>query len=341
MKLATILATAACFGSSALAHILGPITVGQYNDTKGNPVQIHSGGIFTGKDGKFYAYGNDFSGDTGGDPFKAVALYTTKDLKNFEYVSDILTPDSKGWNDTSTNCTNFAVLERPKIIYNKKTHKYVLYSHVTDASYSVTMVGVATANDITGPWEFVTCYKPGGSYSWDQTVYEDDDGSAYLIYSSNADGTGTNGALRISKLSEDYLSVDVADVATGRGQLESPTVFKNKGLYTLVVSHTSGWSSNPNVYNQARSVADLLSGGFSTEIAPDSSNTYNSQIYSVLPIHTRFGTSYIYLGDRNNYPLLSTSEYVWLPMNVTSEGVNLVYYDSWCMDTNSGRYFEC
>jgi beta-xylosidase len=327
--------------SSVTATMLGPVQVGvQFNDTNGQLVQAHSGGIYTEGD-TFYLYGNNYTGDTGSDPFTGVCLYQSRDLSNWEYLDTILTPSSPGWAENSTGCGDFAVLERPKIAFNKQTNRYVLYAHVTDAAYEVTMVGVATSPKITGPWEFVQCYEPGGVYSWDMGLYidDDEDRTGYLIYSSDADGTGTNGALRISQLSSDYLSVVVANVTTGQGQLESPALFKYEGVYTLLVSHTSGWASNPNVYDQATAISGLMAGGFTDEIAPDSSDTYNSQTAFVLPLTGSFGTRFVYLGDRYTDPELYESSYVWLPMNVTTDSATLIYYaDEWYFDTHTGTF---
>jgi len=35
------------------------------------------------------------------------------------------------------------VLERPKVIYNEKTKKYVMWMHIDDANYNKAIVGVA------------------------------------------------------------------------------------------------------------------------------------------------------------------------------------------------------
>lgn len=332
--------------AASVPSVLGPIKVGvEFNDTKGRLVQAHSGGVYHDEESDlYYLYGNNYTGDTTSDPFTGVTLYSSYDFSHWDYVKNLVTPDTPGWNTPSntTGCLGLAVVERPKVIYNEQTRKYVMYMHVTDPTYSNTMLGVATSGQFLGPWEFVSCYRPGGLHSWDMGVYvdDDDDRTAYVIYSSDANGTGTNGALRISQLSSDYLTVAVPDVATGRGQLEAPGIIKYDGIYTLVVSHTSGWSSNPNVYNQATKISELLSGNFTNEIAPASANTYNSQNAYLLTINNKKHNTFIYLGDRYEYPELSVSEYVWLPVNVTKDTFELVYFENeWYLDVESGFYF--
>lgn len=163
--------------------------------------------------------------------------------------------------------------------------------------------------------------------------------TGYLVYSSDACNTGRNGALRILRLSRDYLSVVEANVATGHGHLEAPAIFKYEGVYTLLVSHTTFWAPNPNVYNQARSICGLMSGSFTDEIAPDSNNTYSSQTCFVLPLSGPWGTKFVYLGDRYTYPELHESRYVWLPMSVTKDSATLVYYDEWYFNSENGEFW--
>ena len=80
----------------------------------------------------------------------------------------------------------------------------------------------------------------GGQMARDQTVFVDDDGTAYHIYSSEENLT-----LHIAELSADYLT------HTGRyvrlapgGHNEAPTIFKHSGRYYLITSGCTGWAPN-------------------------------------------------------------------------------------------------
>lgn len=264
-------------------------------------------------------------------------MYKSRDLVNWEFVSVLVTSDSYGWNESNggseTECSEFVVLERPKIYFNKHTHKYIMYSHVTDSEYNNSMLGVAISDDLEKCWKFAKCYKAGGLKSWDVGLYVDDDeeSSVYLIYSSNANGKGTNGALRISKLTIDGFNIEIEDVTTGRGQLESPVVFKQDGRYTMIVSHTSGYSINDNVYVQAYDIAELMNGTFLDSLASEGTNTFESQCHYAFPLSGTLGdySNFVYKGDRYINPGLNNSEYCWAPIKVTNSGVSLMDAHTW------------
>ena len=80
----------------------------------------------------------------------------------------------------------------------------------------------------------------GGQMSRDMTLYVDDDGTAYHIYSSEENLT-----LHIAELCEDYTS------HTGKyirifpgGHNEAPAIFKHNDIYWLITSGCTGWKPN-------------------------------------------------------------------------------------------------
>ena len=80
----------------------------------------------------------------------------------------------------------------------------------------------------------------GGQMSRDMTLYVDEDGKAYHIYSSEENLT-----LQIAELSDDYLShtgnyVRVAPA----GHNEAPAIFKKDGTYWMITSGCTGWAPN-------------------------------------------------------------------------------------------------
>lgn len=76
------------------------------------------------------------------------------------------------------------VLERPKVVYNKKTGKFVMWAHVESADYSKACAGVAVSDSPVGPFIYQGSFRPNNAMSRDQTVFVDDDGRAYQFYSS-------------------------------------------------------------------------------------------------------------------------------------------------------------
>lgn len=82
--------------------------------------------------------------------------------------------------------------------------------------------------------------RRGGQMSRDMTIFVDDDGTAYHIYSSEENAT-----LQIAELTKDYAR------HTGRyirifptGLNEAPVVFKKDGKYWMICSGCTGWAPN-------------------------------------------------------------------------------------------------
>ena len=83
-----------------------------------------------------------------------------------------------------SNPENFSprwVLERPKVYYNAKTKKFVMYMHIDDA-YKLARVGVAVSDSVDGDYKYLKSFRPLGQESRDIGQFIDDDGSAYLIF---------------------------------------------------------------------------------------------------------------------------------------------------------------
>ncbi len=85
------------------------------------------------------------------------------------------------------------VLERPKVYYNSKTGKFVMYMHIDGPSnpgdpkgneYALARVGVAICDTPDGNFQYLRSFRPLGKESRDIGQFIDDDGTAYLIFES-------------------------------------------------------------------------------------------------------------------------------------------------------------
>lgn len=101
--------------------------------------------------------------------------------------------------DETHDLYNTNVLERPKVIYNDKTMKYVMWMHIDNTNYIKASVGVAVSNCETGSFKYIYSEQPLGLYSRDMTIFKDD-GVAYLIYSSEDNTDLHIGPLRTTTL---------------------------------------------------------------------------------------------------------------------------------------------
>ena len=220
------------------------------------------------------------------------------------------------------------VIERPKVIFNATTHQYVMYMHVDTPGHTATRVGVATSPTVCGPYSYRGSVQPMGFKSLDITLFQDDDGSAYLLSESRTDG------LRMCKLSADYLSV--VSLVTVLDDFEAPAMFKLNGRYYLLGSRKTGWRTNDNSYTTSTS----LSHGWAAWklFAPKGSKTFNSQTTYVLPVAGSQATTFMFMGDRWKPDSLGTSPYIWLPLTVKGTSVSLAWHDKWFVDTATGRW---
>lgn len=254
---------------------------------------------------------------TDGTAFQRINCYSSSNLVEWSYVGALLSRTSSG--DLGPN----RIVERPKIVYNKSTKKYVLWMHIDNSSYSEAKAGVATSDSICGTYTYRGSVNPLGFQSRDMGVFIDDDDKGYLLTEDRQNG------LRIDLLSDDYLSVKSSTYVWAE-KIESPALIKKNGMYYMFGSHLTGWDANDNVY----STATKLSGPWSSwnTFARVGSKTYQSQTSFVLPV----GDNFMYMGDRWVSSNLMASTYIWLPLKVDGKNVTMDDMVNWVMDASSG-----
>src|SRR4051812_21318223 len=72
-----------------------------------------------------------------------------QDLVQWTFVNKLLTVQASG--DLGPN----RVVERPRVIYNDATGKYVMWMHIDSSSYSEAKVGVATSSSVCGTYSYM------------------------------------------------------------------------------------------------------------------------------------------------------------------------------------------
>nr|GMD08708.1 putative galactan 1,3-beta-galactosidase [Ipomoea batatas] len=294
-------------------------------DSDGNPIQAHGGGIlYDEKSRTYFWYGEYKDGPTYRARGKGTArvdiigvgCYSSKDLWTWKNEGLVLSADK---NNITHDLHKSKVLERPKVIYNDKTGKYVMWMHIDDGTYGKASQGIALSDSPTGPFRYLHSKRPHGSESRDITIFKDDDnGKAYVIFSSVH-----NKELHISPLSQDFLDVSNVMAKALVGQYrEAPALFKYKGKYFMVTSGCSGWAPNEALVH----VADSVMGPWETIGNPCVGGskgfrvaTFFSQSTFVLPMPNSPPGWFIFMADRWKPDDLRDSRYVWLPLRV--EGV--------------------
>jgi len=164
----------------------------------------------------------------------------------------------------------------------------------------------------------------GGQMARDMTLFADDDGKAYHIYSSEENST-----LHIAELSDDYLSHTGKYGRFFPGRfMEAPAIFKRNNKYYLMMSGCTGWAPN-----QARSaVSDGIFGEWKELgdpcIGDSMHTTFHSQSTFILPVQGKKET-YIYMGDRWTPQNAIDGRYVWLPVRFEEDRFFIEWKDQW------------
>ena len=317
-------------------------------DTDSQPINAHGGGVLF-HDGVYYWYGECKQGQTylpkvnekwGGTRVLngGVSCYSSTNLYDWKNEGVVLPSDARN-PDSDLACEN--VLERPKVIYNQKTKKFVMWFHQDSPNYAAARSGVAVSDTPTGPFKYLGSFRPdagvwplnvtpadqkpsqtnilardfaGGQMARDMTLFVDDDGRAYQFYASE-----NNATMHVSLLSEDYLrpAGKYARIFIGRST-EAPAVFKCDGKYYLLGSGCTGWEPNA-----ARSAVATNIFGSWTELGnpcrgEGADKTYGCQSAFVLSVAGR-PNQFIALFDRWQKWDLKNSRYVWLPVEFDQE----------------------
>ena len=126
---------------------------GVWNDTENNVINAHGGGILKHSD-TYYWFGEiKGNGKNGHLALKGVSCYASKDLYNWKNEGIAL----KVVEDTTSLLQSGCLIERPKVIYNAKTKKFVMWFHheLKGQGYAAALTGCAVADSVAGPYTYL------------------------------------------------------------------------------------------------------------------------------------------------------------------------------------------
>ena len=356
--------------ASVGAQSLERITPGkEWPDRKGEHINAHGGGLLF-HEGKYYWYGEN-------RPARGITTevgaegYSSSDLMNWEDEGVALAVSEEAGHDIERGC----IMERPKVVRNPKTGKFVMLFHLElkGKGYAAARVGFAESDSPVGPFRFIRSLRPnagkwptdfsrrdirkakklkeadykewwtpewreaireglllardvpGGQMSRDMTVYVDDDGKAYHIYSAEENLT-----LNLAELTDDYLDYTgrYVRIAPG-GQNEAPTIFKRDGVYWMITSGCTGWAPNEARMFKAASLWgpwEQLPSPFVGKDAKKSFHTQGTYIFKVEGTEDGF----VFMADRLSPQSLKNSRHIWLPIDFEADGTPVIrWVDSW------------
>ncbi|GAA4299086.1 hypothetical protein GCM10023163_20470 [Aestuariibaculum suncheonense] len=293
-----------------------------WKDTDGNRIQAHGASIIK-HNGLYYMIGEDRSNQF---IFKGVNLYSSSDLMNWEFRNNII--------DENTNShlkDRLRITERPCIIYNQATNKFVVWIKYQNAQYTNNKVGIFTSSTIDGKYTYIKEFFPDGYDSNDGNLFQDTDGKAYYISTNKA-----NGSLNLYTLSSDYLDVVDSTILFPGENKEAPVIFKKDNLYYMLSSTKTGWDPNQMRFSTSTS----LKSGWSAWQLVGNKITFDSQPTDVIKLTGTNGTNFYYVGDRWKDLGLRESKIVMFPLNVNNGSLSMNYVKEFKIDLSTSDWIE-
>jgi beta-xylosidase len=250
-----------------------------------------------------------------------VSCYVSTDLYNWENKGLVL-PAVEA--PAEHDLHNSKIIERPKVIYNCRTGKYVMFVHLDTNDYRFARVGIAVSDSPAGAYEYLGSLAPHNSDSRDLTVFRDDDEKAYLIHASE-----WNATLYIGELSSDYLhTTDRFTRNLPNRYREAPAVVKHRGHYYLLTSGCTGWDPNLAEYAMAENILGPWKKVGNPCVGPNAETTFNAQSTYVFPVAGK-PDAYIAMFDVWNKEDLGASRYAWLPVQFRGDALVIEWLDEW------------
>lgn len=258
-------------------------------DTASHVVNAHGGGVLEHK-GTYYLYGeHKVYGKAGNKAHVGVHMYSSADLETWKDEGVVLKVEDKSGHDIEDGCIlerpkvlfcdktgKFVMFFHLELkgrgygaarvgiaVADKPTGPYEFQRSLRPNAKEWPMnIPEAERNDATKakflagdrPWGGKAAlwgvHFDGGQMCRDQTLFKDDDGTAWHVFASE-----DNSTLHIAELTDDYLDY------TGRwwrmAELdftEAPAICKKDGWYYLIGSGCTGWRPNAARSYRARAI---------------------------------------------------------------------------------------
>jgi hypothetical protein len=290
-------------------------------DDRGNVINAHGGSIIQEK-GKFYFFGECHS-DTS-NAFNGFNCYSSTDLYNWKFERQVLKLQLDGLMGPKR------VGERVKVMKCPLTGEFVLFMHTDNMEYKDPVIGFATCATVKGDYSFkgALLFDSKPIKKWDMGVFQDSDGSGYLLIHGG----------NIFKLANDYHSITEQVLKEMAPKSESPVIFKANNTYFWIGSSLTSWERNDNFYYTSNDLkGPWISKG---HFAPDKTLTWNSQATFVLAILGAKDTMYLFMGDRWSYPKqASAATYVWQPLTIFGTSLAIPnFIEALQIDLNTGKW---
>ena len=263
-------------------------------DTNGNRIQAHGGSLIY-VDGIFYWYGENKEKTTSnfGIWHWGVRLYSSNDLYNWTDEGLICLPEV---DDKESPLHPESKMDRPHILYNESTKKYVMWMKIMGPNNIQYMV-VAQSDNIKGPFNIVNKkIHPGGMNSGDFDLIKEDNGKAYIVFDR------VHYDMVVLDLTDDYLDTTIKYSEHYYRRCppyvrEAPAVFFRNGKGYVITSGTTGYFPNQSEVASFEDIHGEWKALGDPHINDDKHTSFDSQVSSVFK-HPYIEDLYIALADR-------------------------------------------
>lgn len=325
-----------------------------FQDTDGNNIYSQGGGIYKFGN-KYYWYGIKYKeapiyaekpqdGIAGNAAFEAFTCYSSEDLVNWKFEGDVFDEPCEGW------------AGRMGVCYNENTKKYVLISQYAPGTL------FATSDRPTGPFKtdhiFTGTVPVENGYTGDQTIFQDEDGKAYMICSS---GNGRAYQYVIPLRESDFLDFDYDNVKmlfydedgsyvdeNGEIQkkdktgIEGNCMFRYGNQYYFTGSDLYGWNSSRVYYLKADSILGDYNADTGLARIMDGSRdsfAHNSQAGFYVTIHGSEQDLVVYCGDRwADFAGNGIGYNQWIPITMNGDVPYFNDVHQWKLDAKKGTW---
>ncbi len=126
-------------------------------DNQGEPINAHGGGFLYHNETYYWFGEHKIAGKEGNKAMVGVRVYSSKDLYHWDNEGVALSVSE----DPNSKLIKGCIIERPKVIYNTQTKKFVMWFHheLKGQGYQAALTGVAIADSVTGPYEYMDSFR--------------------------------------------------------------------------------------------------------------------------------------------------------------------------------------
>jgi len=315
-----------------------------WTDTSGTPIYSQGGGILkVGR--RYYWYGAKYEEAVAyarpphvpakTPHFSAVTVYSSENLVDWRFEGNAIAAGAAG-----QRFARDAWMGRMGVVYNARTRKYVLVSQYAGKETGPGIV-FATSDTPAGPFVFArhqaAIDNVATRTSGDQTLFVDDDGKPYLIFS----GSGDRRSLYVAPLvGPDYLHIGPATnvyTAPGGGR-EGNAMFRYKVRYYFCSSELHGWNASRSYYMTAASITGPYTPERMLE-GTDADFSHVSQNGFFVPVNGSAATTILYAGDRwSDFAGNGIGYNVWVPLTFRGAVPHFESLSAFDLDARRGSW---